>query len=214
MRSEVPKQFLTLGDRTVLFHTIEKFLRSKYVNEIIVVVAEEHLKSDNLQTSVPANPDKIVKIVAGGETRQKSVENGLKAVSDNAEFVLTHDGARPLILTKTIDRAIAECKHHNGVIIGLPASDTLAKAEDGEITDYVDRQEIWQLQTPQIFPKEVLEYSFKIANLGDITYTDESSLVRPMFDDIHVFPGEKTNIKITVPEDIYIAKAIMEHDED
>ena len=211
MQSHLPKQFLTLGHQTVLFHTIQKFLKAEHVFEIVVVVAAEYVESEYLKKSIPENTSKPIKIIAGGKTRQESVENGLKATSSDAEYVLTHDGVRPLISTKIIDAAILECKTHSGIIVGVPAVDTLKMVEGAKITQDIDRKEVWQLHTPQIFPKEVLEYSFKIANLDPVTYTDESSLVKPMFDDVHVFHGEKTNIKITVKEDLIIAKAIMDH---
>ena len=135
----------------------------------------------------------------------------MKATSNDAEYVLTHDGVRPLITIKTIESAIAACENHDGIIVGYPAVDTLTEVYDTEIVNFVDREHIWQLQTPQIFPKDVLEYSFHIANMGPIIYTDESSLVKPMFQDVHVFQGERTNIKITVKDDLVIAKAIMDN---
>lgn len=211
MQSDIPKQFLVLGNRTVLFHTIQKFLRAKQVFEIIVVVAEEYIASQFLKDSIPNNSEKPIKVVAGGKTRQESVEKGLNATSDAAEYVLTHDGVRPLIEVDTIESAIDKCAEHNGVIVGFPAVDTLTKVDGIEIQEFVDRKEIWQLQTPQIFPKEILRLSFEKANLENKNYTDESSMVKPNFQNVVIFKGQKTNIKITVQEDLIIARAIMEH---
>lgn len=210
MQSDIPKQFLMLGERPVLYHTISKFLASRWVAEILVVVSQDFLKSQYLTSSLPKNPAKPIRVVVGGKTRQDSVEQGFKATDSQNKFVLTHDGVRPLIATKTIDKAIEACENHDGVIVGTSAVDTLTEVEDQKILRYIDREVVWQLQTPQIFPREVLEYSFKIAKMGELQYTDESSMVKPMFDDVCVFPGEKTNIKITVKEDVALAKAIME----
>lgn len=210
MQSDIPKQFLTLGNQTVLYHTIRKFLKARQVCEIIVVVAPDYLGSQYLKESLPDNAGKPIIVVAGGKTRQESVENGLKATSSDSEYVLTHDGVRPLISVDIIESAIDKCAHHDGVIVGLPAVDTLTRVQNLEIKEYIDRGEVWQLQTPQIFPKKVLEYSFKTAHLESMVYTDESSLVKPIFRDVVVFKGQKTNIKITVRDDLMIAKAIMD----
>jgi len=211
MQSDIPKQFLTLGDRTVLYHTISKFLKAKQVFEIVVVVARKYLKSDYLKSSIPQDATKPIKVVAGGKTRQKSVENGLKATDSKANYVLTHDGVRPLISSKLIDSAISACENHDGIIVGVPAVDTLKKVDGTKIIQKIDRRVVWQLHTPQIFPMEVLKHSVEIAKMNGMAFTDESSLVKPMFEDVHVFQGEKTNIKITVIEDLVIAKAIMDN---
>lgn len=153
MQSDIPKQFLMLREQTVLFHTISKFLKAEFVKEIIVVVAEEYLKSEYLQQSLPKS-DKPIKIVAGGKTRQESVENGLSIVDEKSDVVLTHDGVRPLISSQIIDNAIAECEKFDGVIVGVPAVDTLKKIDGTKIMDSVDRSITWQLHTPQIFKKK------------------------------------------------------------
>ena len=210
MQSDIPKQFLTLGDRTVLFHTIQKFLKAEQVFEIIVVVAEEYIESQYMKDSIPEDAKKPIKVIAGGKTRQNSVGNGLKIVSSEAEYILTHDGVRPLITSKIIDAAISECKNHDGIVVGVPSVDTLKTVDDSKIVGRIDRTKVWQLHTPQIFPKDKLVSSFEMAEMNGIAFTDESSMVKTVFDDVHVFQGEKTNIKITVKEDLLIAKAIME----
>lgn len=210
MQSDIPKQFLLLKGQTVLFHSINKFLAAKNVSEIIVVVADEYLKSDFVQKSLPKS-EKLITLVSGGKTRQESVWNGLQKVQSDNEFVLTHDGVRPLICSVQIDAAISQCQNHDGIIVAVPAVDTLKKVDGSKIIDTIDRSVIWQIQTPQIFKKEILQKAFENANQDNFLGTDESSLVERISDDVHVFQGNKTNIKITVKDDIAIATAIMDN---
>jgi len=210
MQSDIPKQFLLLKGQTVLFHTIGKFLAAKNVNEIIVVVAEEYLESEFVQNSIPQNNKKI-SIVAGGKTRQESVWNGLQKVNIKNNCVLTHDGVRPLIDSAIIDNAIEQCQCFDSVIVAIPAVDTLKKVDGTKIIESVDRSKIWQIQTPQIFKKYILEKAFETAHKDNFLGTDESSLVERISSDVHVFEGNKTNIKITVKDDIDIATAIMDN---
>ncbi len=211
MQSDIPKQFLLLKGQTVLFHTIKKFLETKNVTEIILVIASEYFDSEFVQNSLPNSANKKITVVKGGKTRQESVFNGLKKVDQENKYVLTHDGVRPLITSETIDAAIIECQKYDGVIVSVPSVDTLKTVEGTKICSSVDRSLVWQIQTPQIFKKDILGNAFQKAEEDNFIGTDESSLVERISDDIHVFCGEKTNIKITVKEDIAIASAIMDN---
>src|SRR6056297_128713 len=211
MQSDIPKQFLTLDDRTVLFHTLSQFLKANRVSEIILVVAEEYCDSQWVVKSLPVNPQKSIRIVTGGITRQQSVQNGLAAVDTKSNIVLTHDGVRLLIQPKTINAAIKKCQNHDGVIVAIPATDTLKRVAGTAILETIDRNSVWQMQTPQVFKRAVLEQAFHHADKHGFVGTDEASLVEQISDDLQVLPGQKTNIKITVKEDLAIAKAIMEN---
>ncbi|MFP4547425.1 MAG: 2-C-methyl-D-erythritol 4-phosphate cytidylyltransferase [Fidelibacterota bacterium] len=211
MQSDIPKQFLTLDGRTVLFHTMSQFLKADGVSEIILVIAPEYLDSQWINKSLPASAGKPVRIVAGGTTRQQSVQNGLAAIDHKSEIVLTHDGVRLLIQPDTINAAIEKCMAHDGVIVAIPATDTLKKVAGTQILETIDRKTVWQMQTPQVFKREVLEQAFLYADKQGFAGTDEASLVEQISADLQVLPGRKSNIKITVKEDLAIAKAIMEN---
>ena len=211
MQSDIPKQFLSLGHRTVLFHTLSQFLKADRVSEIILVVAEEYLDSQWVQESVPSGREKSIRVIAGGSTRQQSVQNGLAAVHQRSTIVLTHDGVRCLIQPDTINAAVDKCDNHDGVIVAIPATDTLKKVAGTRITETIDRKTIWQMQTPQVFKRKVLEQAFAQADKLGFIGTDEASLVEQISQDLQVFRGRKTNIKITVKEDLTIAKAIMDN---
>lgn len=210
MESKIPKQFLALKSRTVLYHTISKFLEAKHVSEIILVIAQEYLESEYLEKSIPVLHSKKIKVVTGGQTRQDSVFNGLKLIDENSKFVLTHDGVRPLISTAQIDNAIEECQKYEGVIVATPSVNTMKIVDGTRISGSVGRETIWQLQTPQIFKVDILQKAFAKAHSDNFIGTDESSLVERISKNIHVFHGNATNIKITVKEDIAIAEAIMD----
>ncbi len=213
MQSDVPKQFLELAQQTVLFHTIQRFLAANCINEIIVVVATEYLQSNYIRQSLPRTSEKSIQLVAGGATRQASVYNGLQNTRSDNQYVLTHDGVRPLIKPAVIDGAVKACQQFDGVIVAVPAIDTLKKVDNTKIVDGIDRNQVWQMQTPQVFPREILIAAFDNASKRKLSVTDESSLVAKLTNDIHIFPGSKTNIKITTPEDLLIAKAILGNDE-
>ncbi len=211
MRSDIPKQFLTLDGRTVLFHTLSQFLKADRVSEIILVIAPEYLDSQWINKSLPARAGKPVRIVAGGTTRQQSVQKGLAAIDHKSDTVLTHDGVRLLIQPDIINAAIEKCMDHDGVIVAVPATDTLKKVAGTRILETIDRKTVWQMQTPQVFKRKVLEQAFLHADKQGFVGTDEASLVEQISNDLQVLPGRKSNIKITVKEDLAIAKAIMEN---
>ena len=192
-----PKQFLPLAGKAVVEWTIEVFRKIKVVGQIVLAVPEDDLeRAKNLGVTV----------VAGGEERGDSVKNGLKAVAPDTDIVIIHDGARPLITPDIIEKAISEAKEHGAAVVGVPAKDTIKRVgDDLMIKETVDRQALWQAQTPQVFKYEIITRAY--AKKGSAT--DDAKLVEDLGIKVKMVMGSYENIKITTPEDLIVAEAIL-----
>lgn len=210
MNSSVPKQFLTLGGKTVLYHTLQKFLKTPAISEIIVVVAPEMTDSELLRISLPPSSSKPIRIVVGGKRRQDSVYNGLRAVDPKAAIVSIHDAVRPFICPETVSTAIDLCSQYDGVIVATPTTNTLKEVHDHLIVKTVSRELIWQAQTPQTFRLEILLQAYEQAYHNGATVTDDAGLVERIGVKIRVIEGDSWNIKITSRQDLILAQSILE----
>jgi 2-C-methyl-D-erythritol 4-phosphate cytidylyltransferase len=210
MNSSVPKQFLTLGEKTVLYHTLQKFLKTPAISEIVIVVAPEMIGSELLKISLPLFSSKSIHIVVGGKRRQDSVYNGLRAVDPKAAIVSIHDAVRPFIRPETISTAIDLCSQYDGVIVAAPTTNTLKEVCDHLIVKTVSRELIWQAQTPQTFRLEILLKAYEQAYHDGITVTDDAALVERIGGRIRVIEGDAWNIKITSRQDLILAQSIFE----
>lgn len=203
--SDIPKQFLKIKDRTVLEWTIGRFQAAPSVHAIVVVVAEDVVeKSKELLARFP----KVTNIVAGGPTRADSVKNGLNAVPADSEVVAVHDGARPLVSADEIERTIAQARKTGAACLVGPVTDTIKSIRGGEIAATLDRNKLRRALTPQAFRTDVLRRAFEMADLSD-SVTDECYLVEQLGHPIAIVEGRAINIKITHPEDIILAGALM-----
>jgi len=192
-----PKQFLPLAGKAVVEWTIEVFRKIKVVGQIVLAVPEDDLeRAKNLGVTV----------VAGGEERGDSVKNGLKAVAFDTDIVMIHDGARPLITPDIIEKAISEAKEYGAAVVGVPVKDTIKRVgDDLIIKDTVDRQALWSAQTPQVFKYEIITRAY--AKKGSAT--DDAKLVEDLGIKVKMVMGSYENIKITTPEDLIVAEAIL-----
>jgi 2-C-methyl-D-erythritol 4-phosphate cytidylyltransferase len=159
----------------------------------------------------------VVTLVGGGAERMNSVENGLGALRAECTIVLAHDAARPFIAREVIDAVIARARSGEGAIAARPVSDTL-KAErlEGEsilIERTVPREGVWQAQTPQGFPRPLLERAFQKAREDSALVTDEAALVERLGVRVHLVPDSRWNIKVTTPEDLLLAELIARNQE-
>lgn len=201
MGSGIPKQFLELDGVPVLQRTIEKFMKALPEARIITVLP---------QSGVPLWKELCVKhaldcpqiIVSGGITRFHSVQNALKKVPDGA-IVFIHDGVRPLVSEALIVRMLEMMQTERALVPVVPVVDTLTY-EDGTM---VDRQKIKAVQTPQVFFSEDVKEAYSQAY--DTSFTDDASVVRKKAVPVTLVPGERFNIKITTPEDLVLARAIL-----
>jgi len=201
MNSEVPKQFLLLKGTPVLMHTLEKF---SHLDEIILVLPKiqiEHWNSlcETYNFNVPH------KIVGGGETRFDSVKKGLEKV-DNNSIVSIHDGVRPLLSNILIDNLISETKSKIGVIPVIPVKDSVRKGK-GENSFHIDRSNLFKVQTPQCFLSSDIKDAYS-QEFSD-SFTDDASVFENNGGKIITILGEEKNLKITIEEDLRIARLFI-----
>lgn len=207
----INKQFLQLENIPVILRSVLAFEQSKATAEIIIVTQSQYI-SQLTALCKASGITKLKSIVNGGETRSLSVQNGFKAVSENMDFIAVHDGARPLITPKLIDEISADAIAFGASAPLVPVKDTIKIVKQNEIVETPDRATLYQAQTPQIFRKDWYKTAlFHLAENSEIArnVTDECSLLELDGRKIHVTMGDYSNMKITTPEDIQIAAAIL-----
>ena len=201
------KQLKLLNDRPLIFHTIQPFIKSELINEIIVVLPKDDVNQMARELKSTLTSKKI-KVVPGGETRQQSVNNGLISSDKESELICIHDGVRPFVTLTLIEKVIKASVGHDGAILAVPSSDTIKKVMEDQILETLPREIIWRAQTPQVFQKPALEEAIKIAIDENLEVTDEASILEKIGYQIGFIEGSLLNIKITTKEDWIFAKAI------
>ena len=201
------KQLKLLNDRPLIFHTIQPFIKSELINEIIVVFPKDDVNQMARELKSTLTSKKI-KVVPGGETRQQSVNNGLISSDKESELICIHDGVRPFVTLTLIEKVIKASVGHDGAILAVPSSDTIKKVMEDQILETLPREIIWRAQTPQVFQKPALEEAIKIAIDENLEVTDEASILEKIGYQIGFIEGSLLNIKITTKEDWIFAKAI------
>lgn len=210
MGGPVAKQFLALGGRPLLLHSLRVLQASSLVQEIILAVptSEHQYCLDEIVT--PHDISKVRKIVSGGDQRQDSVRHALAEVGAEIEIVLVHDAVRPFVTEDMIVRVIREASVHGAAIVALPMRDTVKQVgQNGVIERTVDRRPLWLAQTPQAFRKDWLEEAHHKAQLNNVHATDDAHLVELLGRTVVVVEGSGDNIKVTRPEDLDIGEAIL-----
>lgn len=207
-RMGTDKSVLTLDGIPVIIRAVQAFEKHDLVDEIIVVTREE---------SVPMIADlcaqyalkKVRRVMAGGATRAESSLIGVTAVDKKAEYIAIHDGARPLITQKVITDALYAARDYHAAVPVIPSTDTLRMVENGFIGGDVDRDSVIRIQTPQIFDADLIKGALTYAVDKNVTVTDDSSAVRLTGFKIKTVEGDINNIKLTTPEDVPVAEAIL-----
>ncbi len=208
MQADTPKQFLELGGRPVLIHTVSAFYNCEGISRIVVAAGPDHLELTRDLLDHYFSDRVKIRVVAGGERRQDSVQRGLESLDDDYAVVLVHDGARPLVSRDLIARCYNAVVDHGAVVAAVPVKDTL-KREDGQgrVAATVERSGLWQAQTPQGASRKLLENAYRF-NAGE-DVTDEASLFENAGIPVHIVVGEETNIKVTRKEDLTLAASIV-----
>lgn len=209
MNTDRNKLLLPLCETPVIAHTLIRLQSSEYIDEIIISAREE----DILEISDIATVFEITKlksIVRGGKTRAESILSAISEISENAEFVAVHDGARPVVSEEIIKNTVIAAEEFGAAACGVKPKCTL-KRDDGKgfIGETVDRNVVFEIQTPQVFKKELFLRAYEVDNDILKNATDDCSLVEHIGAKIKICDGEYSNIKITTPEDILIAEAIL-----
>ncbi len=210
MGSELPKQYLTLHDKTLLQHTIERMVTHPRIAGVVVAVAAH---DDRWQAFEERFGDKVT-WVTGGAERYHSVLNALQVLTDIAaedDWALVHDAARPCLRADDIDRLIDEASIGIGGILAAPVSDTMKRANaDGSITETVNREGLWRALTPQMFRIGQLIEAIEHAMTQDFPITDEASAIESLGHRPKVVAGHPDNIKITIPQDLELAQLYLQ----
>jgi 2-C-methyl-D-erythritol 4-phosphate cytidylyltransferase len=210
MGSKINKQFIAIDNKPILAHTLEKFERCKLVDEIIVVCKEEEVEYCRKEIVRKYGFKKVSNIVRGGKERQDSIYNGVLALNEKTDIVLTHDGARPFVKIESIEEGIKGVLEYGACVIGVPVKDTI-KVIDPENTVHhtPKRSLLWAAQTPQCFWAHLLKKGYELAAEEGIVGTDDSSLVEKTGHPVKMIMGSYDNIKITTPEDLIIADSML-----
>lgn len=209
MGTKVKKQFLPLGDKPILIHTLECFLSHSQIKEWVVVTGEDDVQATKqLVRSYSHLP--AVKVIAGGAERQESVYRGLQSLQ-HSDYVLIHDGARPFVSPDLLERLFNELKRTDAVIPGVPVKDTIKQVnQQGQVMTTPPRDSLWAVQTPQAFRLSRIIASHEVGIRNQWAVTDDAMLMEKLGVATHVTLGDRENLKITTPEDMVFAKAILE----
>lgn len=203
----VRKPLLELAGEPMLLHALRPFLAHPAVERVIVAMApEEAAQPPEWLTAL----DPRVSVVAGGAERGDSVRNGLEAVPADADVVLIHDAARPLVSAAEVDAAIAAAARGVGAVVGVPVVDTLKLADEQRtIIETRKRDGLWHALTPQAFPRAMILDAYRRAARDDITGTDDAALVEHYGGTVVLVEGSRANIKVTTAADLELAEAVL-----
>jgi 2-C-methyl-D-erythritol 4-phosphate cytidylyltransferase len=204
--SDIPKQFIEIGGKPILLHSIERFVSCKLVDEMVVVIAADRIDSFSRRSDVSVIQN--LKFVSGGSTRAESVYNGLMTVDPTTGIVAVHDGARPLVTPEEIARTIERASETGAACLTAPVNDTIKEVDEGWINGTVDRRMLRRAMTPQAFKYELLMEAFRGRDLTD-EITDECYLVEQLGHKIASVAGGTRNLKITHPEDLRLAEIFL-----
>lgn len=203
---EIPKAFVPIGEKELFMYSAEVFDEMEMFNEIIIVVPETAISETRQKTK---NFSTKVIVVAGGKERHNSVENGINSAS--GEIVLIHDAARPFITKELVEELIENYNNSDfsGVISANPVVDTIRKFSGNLCGKTINRDELIAVGTPQVFDKKILLDSFSKIEISDDIPTDEAMLVQNFGYEVGWVKGSKLNFKVTTPEDIILAEAVI-----
>ncbi len=206
-----PKQYLKFNGRELIVYTLETFQKNDLVNQIIISAEPEYF---NLLNDIKEqyNLSKITNIVEGGKERQDSVYNALSSLDNvnDDDLIAVHDAARPLLSQSVLTKAIVTAKEKGNALVCIKAKDTLIKANE-VVEEYLNRDEVYYVQTPQIFPYAVLMKAMKHAYENNFIGTDESMLVKEIGEKINITEGSAFNFKITTAEDIEMFEKLIQN---
>jgi len=202
------KLFVKMGSIPVLAHTLMVFQNCDYIDEIIVVTRSENIaRVESLCNEYDI--DKAKRVVPGGKTRLESVISGVFAVSLKAEIIAIHDGARPCVDERIIERTILKAIKKQAAAPGIPVSSTIKKTKRDVIIETVDRSDLIEIQTPQTFNADIIKGALTKALKETPDITDDCMAAELIGVPVHVTKGSRNNIKITTGEDIVVAEAIL-----
>ncbi|MHB8844812.1 MAG: 2-C-methyl-D-erythritol 4-phosphate cytidylyltransferase [Nitrospirota bacterium] len=210
MGKEVAKQFLPLGDKPMLAHTLLAFQRSSDIDEIIPILSEEDMETCLRDIIEAFHITKVKTLVVGGKERQDSVYNGIRKLEKDASVIVVHDGVRPFVTQEMIRECVEAARKGECVAVGVPLKDTIKEVDDqGIVRRTLERSRLWAIQTPQAFPVKVLRTAYDESARNKQYGTDDATLVERAGSRVRVLMGSYENIKITTPEDLILAEEML-----
>ena len=205
--SDLPKQFTQINGRTILERSVDAFDSVEKIDEIIVVATPEykHLAEEIINKN---NYKKVSKILNGGEQRKDSSYNGVFSIEDKEANVLIHDCARPFVSKEIINNCIKALETHNAAGVAIPSTDTIIEVENNIIKSIPPRKNFMRVQTPQCFKLSLIKKAHELSK-NDKDFTDDCGLIiKHNLSDIYIVEGDRKNLKITYPEDFYLAEKL------
>lgn len=204
------KPLLELEGRSVLERSAEVFARAPAIDALVIVAHAQDLEPVRRLGERGAARDKPWIVVPGGAERTDSVRAGVEAAGDGVEFVAIHDAARPLVSGALVARALATAAEHGAALVAVRASDSIHRAPDGRLAlEALDRAVLWCAQTPQVFPRSRFLELLARARSEGWTPTDDAALWERYVGPVPLVEGERTNLKLTTPEDLVVAAALL-----
>ena len=210
MAHSVKKPYLKLAQKPILAHTIQRFEQNSAVDAIFVIVDPADFNECHNTVLRPYPFTKVQELVEGGETRQMSVYNGVRALSADVDFVIVHDGVRPFVTDEIIFACLTAADEYGAAVAAVPVKDTIKVAsEDNFIVETPVRDQLWAVQTPQVFRKSFLQEAHQAAQERQLTATDDASLVEQLGFPVKLVNGSYANLKITTPIDLRVAEVLI-----
>ena len=211
MHSKIQKQFMELDGLPVLCYSLRCFQESPLIRDVILVTGEEYVSWCREEIVEKYGFTKVSNVIAGGKERYDSVYAGLCACKD-CRYVLIHDGARPFITEEIIERGLEKAKETGACVVGMPSKDTIKLSDaEGYVKETPDRKCVWTIQTPQIFSYALIREAHDSIRKKDMSKITDDAMVIEQETGVKVAlaEGSYQNIKITTPEDLYIAEAFL-----
>ena len=204
------KQYLSLGGMPLLVHTLNVFEKCPLVDALLVVVPPPDVEAVRTEMLPRWNLKKLAGVIPGGKERQDSVRAGIETLDRDTDIVIVHDAVRPFITAKLIEDCIRAAVEEGAATVGVPVKDTVKEVgADGRVVRTCDRSLLWLTQTPQAFRRDIIENAHRAAVRDGYRGTDDTSLVERLGIAVRMIRGDYGNIKITTPEDLVIAEALL-----
>jgi len=204
----VDKIFAPLGGEPLIVSSIKAFENCSRITEIILVLSEENCAQGKLVCEMHGFT-KVKAIIPGGKERSESSYIGIQAADKRSKYIIIHDGARPFVTEQLIVDSLNAAVKRGAAAVGVPVTSTIKKVKDGLIVDTIDRSDLYEIQTPQVFRSDVIKAALKSAIDKKLPITDDCMAVEAIGLSPKIVLGTKDNIKITVREDLVIANAIL-----
>jgi len=216
LKSKISKSLIKVDSKPLIIYSLNTLSKHPYIKDIIVVANRRNLQ-DIRNKIKQYRIDKIKDVVLGGQVRQASVVNGLRAIDNRTDLVLIHDGVRPFIDRDIVSSVIKTAKSYGAAITGVPVKATIKEVLGSRfsvlggfvVKKTLNRNNLWEIQTPQVFRKGLILKAYR--KFGNMDVTDDASLVEKLGGQVRVVMGSYFNVKITTPEDLVLAEAISKN---